>query len=46
MKCPIDFFVAFSALLPQFLSLGIGLLQFLQPEPYATNADQIKSLIG
>ena len=38
MKHPIDIFVALSALLPQFLSLGIGLLQFLQPEPPATNA--------
>ena len=46
MKHLINFLVTFLALLLQFLSLGIGLMQFLQPESHNTNAGQIRSLIG
>ena len=43
----IDLFVAFSeALLPQFLSIGVDVLEFLQPEPHASNISRVRSLIG
>ena len=47
VKHPINFLIAFlELLLSQFLVLEIGLLQFLQSEPHATNVGQIKSFIG
>ena len=45
MKNVIDLFIAISLLLPQFLSLAIGLLQFLQFEPYTTNTSVIRLFI-
>ena len=46
VKYLINFFPAFLALLPQFLSLEVSILWFLQPEPDTTNAGQIRFLIG
>ena len=46
MKNFIDFFIEVSFLLPQFLSLTVGLLQLLQPEPHTINTGFIKSFIG
>ena len=46
VKNVIDFFVAVSLLLPQFLALTVSPLQFLQPEPYTTNSGFIKLLIS
>ena len=45
IKHPIDVFVAFLALLPQFLSLGIGLLQLLQSGLHTTNTRRRKFFI-
>ena len=45
VKNLIDFFIAVDLLLPQFLSLVVGLLQLLQPESYTTNDGYIRSLI-
>ena len=46
VKNIIDFFIAVSLLLPQFLGLAVGLLQLLQPEPYTINTGFIRLLIG
>ena len=46
VKNLIDFFIAIGFLLPQFLELAIGLLQFLQSEPHTINTGFIRSLIG
>ena len=40
----INFFVAFFQ--TKFSSLGVGLLQFLQPEPHASNIGLVKSFVG
>ena len=42
----IDFFITIGLLLPQFLGLAFGLLQFLQSEPHITNTGFIRLLIG
>ena len=46
VKNLIDFFIAIGLLLPQFLGLTIGLLQFLQPKPHTTYTGFIGSFIG
>ena len=46
VKNLIDFFIAIGLLLPQFLDLAVGLLQFLQPKLHTTNTGFIRSLIG
>ena len=46
VKNLIHFFIAVGILLPQFLSLAVGLLQLLQAEPYTTNTGFIRSVIG
>ena len=46
VKNIIDFFIAVGFLLPQFLGLAVGLLQFLHPEPHTTNTGFIRLLIG
>ena len=46
VKNLIDFFIAVGFLLPQFLSLAVGLLQLLQSDPYTTNTGFIRLLIG
>ena len=46
MKNVIDFFVAVDLLLPQFLGLAVGLLQFLQPKLHITNTGFIRLCIG
>ena len=46
MKDLIDFFIAVSLLLPQFLGLAVDLLQFLQAEPQTTNTGLIMLLFG
>ena len=46
VKNIIDFFIAVGLLLPQFLSLKLGLLQHLQPEPHTTNTGFVRLLIG
>ena len=46
VKNLIDFFIAVSILLTQFLGLVVDLLQLLQLKPHTTNTDLIKSLIG
>ena len=46
VKNLIDFFIAVSLLLSQFLGFAVGFLQLLQPEPHTTNSGFIKSLIG
>ena len=45
LKNLIDFFVAVSFLLPQFLGPAVGLLQLLQSEPHTTNTGFIRLLI-
>ena len=46
VKNIINFFIAVSLLLFQFLRLAVDLLQFLQPEPHTMNTGFIRSLIG
>ena len=46
VKNLINFFIAISLLLLQFLGLAVGLLQFLQPEPHTTNTGFIRLLIS
>ena len=46
VKNLIDFFITVGLLLPQFLSLEVGLLQLLQPEPHTTNTGFVRLLIG
>ena len=46
VKNLIDFFITIGFLLPQFLGLAVGLLQFLQPEPHITNTGFVRLLIG
>ena len=46
VKNLIDFLIAISFLLPQFLDLAVGLLQLLQPEPHTTNTGFIRSHTG
>ena len=46
MKNLIDFFIAVSLLVPQFLGLAVGLLQLLQPETYTTITGFIRLLIN
>ena len=42
-----DFFVAFSKfLLPYFLIPKVDIVQFLQLEPYAANANLIRAFVG
>lgn len=42
----INFFIAVSFLLLQFLGFAVGLLQFMQLEPHITYISFIKLLIG
>ena len=46
VKNLINFWIAIAFLFPQFLGLAIGFLQLLQPKPYTTKTDFIRSLIG
>ena len=46
VKNLIDFFIAVGLLLPQFLGLAVGLLQFLQPKSHTTKTGFIRLLIG
>ena len=46
VKNLINFYIAVSLLLPQFLDLAISLLQLLQPKPHTTNTGSIRSLIS
>ena len=46
MKNPINFFLAISLWLLQFLKRNVGLLHLLQSKPYITNTGFIKSLIS
>ena len=45
MKNHINFIIAIGFLLPQFLGLAIGLLQFMQPKPNSISIGFIKSFI-
>ena len=46
VKNLINFFIAICLLLPQFLVLAFGLLQFLQPESHSINISFMRLLIG
>ena len=46
VKNLINFFIAVSLLLLQFLGFAVSLLQLLQSEPHTTNPDFIRLLIG
>ena len=46
VKTLIDFFLAISFLLPQFLGLTVDLLELLQPKPDTINTGFIRFFIG